>query len=68
MNCKPVFDMPLMTREQMSLVERNLVDRSQGIEAAEHYLYNHPRSISPLIPIALIAIMIGIAALVWGRI
>jgi len=66
--CRPVFNIPLLTREELANVEANTVDRTQGILAAEIYLARRPVHISPLIPLALIGIMIFGAALVWGRV
>ena len=68
MKCRPVFDIPLMTREQLALVEANLVDRTPGIEAANRFLESRPHKASVLIPIGLIFIMLAITALVWGRV
>jgi hypothetical protein len=65
---KPVFDIPIMTREQLARVTEATVDRTQGELAAQAYLASKPVKLSPLIPLALIAIMIGAAALVWGRV
>jgi uncharacterized membrane protein YdbT with pleckstrin-like domain len=67
-NVKPVFDIPLLTREELSRVTEATVDRTQGELAAQAYLASKPVRLSPLIPLALIAIMIGAAALVWGRV
>lgn len=66
--CRPVFNIPLLTREQLANVAANTVDRAQGELAAEIYLARRPVHISPIIPLTLIGIMIFGAVLVWGRV